>query len=236
MTIHFRSGFQVATYPPGATFGPRRLRDWEFVWLLEGDAEYRRNEVLYPAPQGSLVLCQPPATDSFRWDTTRRTRHAYFHFERDGETPPGWGSPHTWPVVRPIVEGDLTGTLFRHLLAWNGVGDPAQTQLLALSLLSAFVTGQAQASNIPQSPLPDAVATVTAHIARRLDEDAATPLPLSDLAAVACVTPEYLCRIFRRATGCSPRRNRASRPPRPRGPTPGPHQLLGRGNRGPLWL
>jgi hypothetical protein len=33
------SGCGLAVYPPGATFGPRRLQDFEFVWLLQGTAE-----------------------------------------------------------------------------------------------------------------------------------------------------------------------------------------------------
>lgn len=35
------SGWGVAVYPPGATFGPRQLEDFEFVWLLQGTAEWR---------------------------------------------------------------------------------------------------------------------------------------------------------------------------------------------------
>src|SRR5436190_7225761 len=35
------SGCGVAVYPPGATFGPRQLEDFEFVWLLQGTAEWR---------------------------------------------------------------------------------------------------------------------------------------------------------------------------------------------------
>jgi hypothetical protein len=57
------AGGGCATYPPGATYGPRRLLDWEFVWLLEGNATYLRAargiETESPAPQGTLVLCRP---------------------------------------------------------------------------------------------------------------------------------------------------------------------------------
>ena len=82
----------VATYPPGATFGPRRMRDYEFVWLLAGDAEYRRGSTRVAAPQGSLVLCRPGATDAFRWDAARRTAHGFFHFQI-ASFPPHWPAP-----------------------------------------------------------------------------------------------------------------------------------------------
>lgn len=203
------TGFLVATYPPGATFGPRRLRDWEFVWMVEGDAEYRRDdgngEVAYSAPEGSLVLCQPETTDFFRWDPVRRTRHAYFHFELTGEMSSAWPFPTEWPVVRTVdSEGDLLRPLFNHLLAWNGAGDGLQQEYIALSLLAGFVTGQTEMRSTGQPRLPDLVAQTLAYIARRLDDEPSAPLPLSDLADNACVTPEYLCRVFKKATGRSP--------------------------------
>lgn len=42
----------VATYPAGASFGPRVMHDWEFVWMMEGDAEYRWGETTVVAPEG----------------------------------------------------------------------------------------------------------------------------------------------------------------------------------------
>ena len=87
LSIETFTGFQIAVYPAGATFGPRRLNDYEFVWMLEGDAEYRWNERRMDAPEGSVLLCRPPATDAFRWDARRRTRHAFFHFRWRGELP-----------------------------------------------------------------------------------------------------------------------------------------------------
>ncbi|HEY0007324.1 MAG TPA: hypothetical protein VGB55_01255, partial [Tepidisphaeraceae bacterium] len=49
----------IAMYPPGATFGPRRLGDYEFVWMIEGDAVYHCNGLDLPAPMGSILLCTP---------------------------------------------------------------------------------------------------------------------------------------------------------------------------------
>lgn len=31
----------IAAYPPGATFGPRLHYDFEFLWVMEGDARAR---------------------------------------------------------------------------------------------------------------------------------------------------------------------------------------------------
>lgn len=205
MTIEFHTGVHMATYPAGATFGPRRLRDWEMVWIREGDAEYRRDEVPHSAPEGSLVMCQPGAVDAFVWDRQRRTRHGYFHFTLTGELPEGWGPLATWPVVR-VAGGanDLMVTLFRHLLAWDAAGDRVQRGFVAQALLAAYVTGQGGMNGAGDTGLPEPVALALRYIEQRLDEDPAARIPLADLARAACVTPEYLCRVFGRSVRRSP--------------------------------
>jgi AraC-like DNA-binding protein len=203
-----RGPFAVAAYPAGATFGPRRLRDWEFVWMIEGDAEYRRDDAVADAPAGSVVLCRPNATDFFRWDPRRRTRHGYFHFDLRGDLPPDWPPADDWPLVRVPADGDadLLRPLFRALLATPaGTGDPTQTRLLALSLLAAFATGRdAGGGGVDRPEHPEPVARGLAFIALRLDESPEAGIPLAEIARAACVTPEHLIRLFKRATGRTP--------------------------------
>lgn len=198
--------FRIATYPPGASFGPRPLRDWEFVWMLEGDALYTRDGNTVAAPAGAVVLCRPGATDFFRWDPDKRTRHGYFHFDLRGAIPGDWPPSDDWPLVRTPDSGrggDLFAPLFRHLLAWGNEADPLQRQLAVLSLLAAFVTaGQAVESG--RAALPEAVARALAYMELRLDQEPAAPIRLGEIADAACVTPQYLCRLFRAATGYSP--------------------------------
>ncbi len=65
-----------ANYPPGATFGPRLLTDYEFVWMTEGDAQYRWGAQDVDAPQGTVLLGRPGVTDFFQWDARRPTQTA----------------------------------------------------------------------------------------------------------------------------------------------------------------
>lgn len=200
LEISLPTAFGIAAYPPGASFGPRQMRDCEFVWLLQGDAEYRWGEITVAAPEGSVILCRPGATDFFQWDRCRRTRHAYFHFQ-------AWRVPEDfsdWPLVCEPEDDDILRPLFRHLLTWVGWGDPEQTRLTILTMLAAFRTGQRATGSVPPEAWPPAVEQVCAYIYERLDEDPAAPLPLPVLAGVACVTPEHLCRLFRSSLGHSP--------------------------------
>lgn len=193
----------LATYPAGATFGPRVTRDFEFVWVIEGDVEYRRDGMTVPAWPGSVILCRPGGTDSFRWDQNRRTRHGFFHFEVLS-LPGTWPPPEEWPLVRPPVEGDVLRPLFRHLLTWSGRGDPLLLRATMAHMLASFVTGEIAGKDVPRETLPDAVERAWAHLHQRLEEDPAANISLPELAWAARVSPEHLCRLFKTSTGRSP--------------------------------
>jgi len=193
----------LAIYPRGATFGPRTMRDYEFVWMVEGDAEYRWGDRTEAAPQGSVVLCRPGARDFFQWDRLRRTRHAYVHFQII-RAPAAWGPPASWPLVRSPVEGDVLRPLFRHLLTWHGKGHAHLERLTLLHMLTAFVTGQHTCNDVPHDLLPPAVEAALSYMHQVLDADPSTSITLPQLATAAAVTPEHLCRLFKTATGRSP--------------------------------
>ncbi len=190
----------VAVYPPGASFGPRRMVDWEFVWLIQGDAEYTWGAETVFAPEGSVVLCRPGATDFFRWDPHRRTRHGYFHF-RLPHPPDGWEG---WPLVRRTCADDILLPLFRYMLTWSQGGDASQCRCTARYMLTTYLSDQRATGGVAREAWPAPVEQVCAYIYRRLDDDPAAAMSLAELAGVACVTPEHLCRLFKSALCHSP--------------------------------
>lgn len=193
----------VATYPPGATFGPRWTRDHEFVWVIEGEVEYRRDGEVFPAGPGSVLLCRPGGTDAFKWDEQRPTRHGFFHFEVTS-LPSHWPSPEGWPAVRHPVEGDVLRPLFRHLLTWADRGDPHLVRATMAHMLASFVTGEISTRDVPVSALPPPVERAHQLIRDRLQSDTPVRITLAMLARHAHVSPEHLCRLFKSATGRSP--------------------------------
>lgn len=200
--------FGVATYPAGATFGPRALHDYEFVWLLEGESHYQRNDEVFDVWPGSILLCRPGVTDYFRWNEHRRTRHAYFHFEI-AQLPTHWPLQDSWPLLR-LNEGggdagdDILRPLFRYLLTWLGRGDDSLCRSTVANLLTAFVLGQVSMRDVPPEALSDPVAHALKFIRDRLEVDAAAPLSLIDVAGAACVSSEHLCRLFQQELEQSP--------------------------------
>ncbi len=203
LTVGLPTEYGVAAYPPGATYGPRLLRDYEFVWMVGGDAEYRRGETAHAAPAGSVILCRPGETDYFQWDRRRRTRHGYFHFQIES-FPDNWPLPDEWPVVRLLPPEDILRPLFRHLLTWQGREEARQCRLTVAHILSVFLSGELDSGRVEREEWPDAVEAACAFLYRALGDDPARPVSLGQLASAAGVTPEHLCRLFRASLGHSP--------------------------------
>jgi AraC-like DNA-binding protein len=193
----------VATYLPGATYGPRNMVDYELVWIIDGNCEYRRDETTVAAPPGSIVLCRPGARDFFQWDREHRTRHAYVHFNVEA-VPETWAAQRDWPLVRRADEGDILRPLFRHLLSWGPRADTALRDVVLTGMMAAYVTGQVSGGDVPYDAVPDAVDRALRHIRQSLDRDSNALLGLGELARAADVTPEHLCRLFKNSTGRSP--------------------------------
>jgi AraC family transcriptional regulator len=204
MTITL-GGSGVAVYPPGATFGPRRLPDFEFVWLLQGTARWRYDQGSIDLRPGSLLLGRPGTVDSFVWDRTVPTRHAYLHFRLD-EPLPDLPDPALWPLVRRLPGDDPLRPLLRYLLdlGEGRTRDQERTvrEVLRLLLL-LFVAGP-----LPDRagrPLPPHLDALLGFVRRAWAPPAPTRrLTLQELAAGACVSSGYLSRVFRHHYGVGP--------------------------------
>ncbi len=195
----------TGTYPPGATFGPRRGTDWALIWILSGDCEYRWQQHRIAVPAGSMALTRPADTDGWRWDSHHATRHAFLHFDLLS-APLEWGEPSAWEFMRVTSDGDLLQTLFLSILAGRDRMDAAQSSAMISALLAAFVNGVYLPVWDPeaQSPLPPAVVAALRHIYARIDGEPEQALTLRQIAAAACTSPEHLCRLFRASTGHTP--------------------------------
>ena len=211
-------GVGVASNPPGATFGPRVLRDHEFVWMVEGGATYRRDGKSFDVPEGGVVLCRPCAEDGFDWDASRSSRHGFAHFDVLG-VPPGFPAADEWPTVRADAAGGVWPALFRHVRSLDAAPPGSMRDALLAGalghLLGAFVLGHLDAHALPRPDWPEPVRLAVDYLEAKLRRDPAAAVTLDELASAAFVTPAYLCRAFRRSAGVTPleavRRNRLDR-------------------------
>jgi AraC-like DNA-binding protein len=199
------SGSGVAVYPPGATFGPRRLPDFEFVWLLQGTAEWHHDQGTITLGPSSLLLGRPGIEDSFSWDRSGPTRHAYLHFRLAGRLP-RLPDPDLWPLARTLPDDDPLRPLLRYLLdlGEDPSRDHGQTvQEVLQLLLTLFVDGPLPHPD--DERLPPHLETLLQWVRAAWSPPAPTrPLPLRELAAAACVSAGHLGRTFRQHYGTGP--------------------------------
>lgn len=192
-------GATVAEFPAGATYGPVRLPDFEFVWLLRGEATWECGEhdrqSLRP---GQLLLARPGLLSRFVWDPNGPTRHAYAHF-RITHAASRLGPHADWPVTRPLIQP--LNSLCDYLL-WLAASDLPQTRqrmndVLAL-LVTVFVRGPLPLAEPDQDELPIHVIQVAKHIQQVWTDSQRPmrPIKLNEMAAAAGVSPAHLSRIF----------------------------------------
>ena len=146
---------QVADFQPGAAYGPRLLPDFELVWLLHGSAVWtsqtldrtgaviaEERRLLQP---GTLALARPGTRDSYAWDTTRTSQHAYVHFK---VTDPGrLADSATWPTSREMSESPLQEGLCSYLLELSvevSVWGRCRSDEMVALLLDVFVGGRSR--------------------------------------------------------------------------------------------
>jgi AraC-like DNA-binding protein len=196
----------VATYPPGGTFGPRLLFDFEFLWIMEGSAKCNFDGQVFDAPAGTVLLGRPGITDRYDWDTHRRTILAFFHFSFDyseGDWPP----LNQWPILRTMALEDILRTLFRYVIGLARTNIPDKEVLLEAAvalMLRSHLNGQSAVLLDPHQRLPDAIQKALKAIREALAQDPTPPITLKSLAQAAHVSPEYLCRLFRRHLNLGP--------------------------------
>jgi AraC-like DNA-binding protein len=197
----------LATYPPGATFGPRVIRDFEFVWIIEGETVWQVDGKDVPAPSGTILLARPGMHDGFRWDPQHQTRHAFLHFSIEGKPPRSWPSLDEWPLAIQLPEGDILRPLFRHI-AWLTEGKPSGWEDLAQSavqhLLAAYVLNATRTQGSGGGELPEPVERALSAVQREWGHGPLVSPTLQQMARAAAVSPGHLCRLFQKTFGHGP--------------------------------
>ncbi len=192
--------------PPGSTFGPRHITDYEFVWIIEGHAVAQYDDARVEAPSGSILLCRPGMVDRYEWARASRTIHAFIHFDFK---PPrkGWPKIASWPLIRNMPKDDVIRPLFRYLLALHPLPEPSRSALLLPCLelmIRAFVTGRMTTVIEPHTNLPEPVEKALKLIHENAFQEHPPSLSLPRLAKSVHVTPEHLCRLFQRTLKRTP--------------------------------
>lgn len=195
-----------AVYPAEATFGPRTLLDFEFVWIVDGDVIWECDGERHALPSDALLLGRPGMRDGFIWDPRRPTRHGYLHFVIDagsGALP----AQREWPLLRSLGEGDILRPLLRHI-AWLQSLRPAGWERLAevtlAQVLVGFIGGATGTLAEESAGLSPIVDRVIAHVRAAWADGRLDQYSVPHLARIAGVSRGHLIRVFRTQFGVGP--------------------------------
>jgi AraC-like DNA-binding protein len=203
----------ISSYSPGARFGPRRMTDFELVWLLTGSAQWTvvgmpsgegRQESSVRLEPGTVALGMRGTEELYEWDAVRGASHAWVHFEVD---PSGErairerlaGQP--LPPVRELAEAEPLGALTDYLLGLARTGS-TEGRRRSDEIVGLFV------DLMLSGPFADAAPPLPPRIAAALDfarqawaSDGLRILSLTEIANAVGVSPAHLSREFGKAFG-----------------------------------
>lgn len=196
-------------YQAGEALKLRLLTDYEFVYLVSGDASYTAGSETYAVSAGGMILGRADGMEEYRWDTTKPTRHAYFHFAVD-ELPDDWPAPDTWPRVSEEPD-PFAVSLFWHILRhiyehsdWPATAPGERDCLLVETLVDTFLESHDETFRSFERDRPEPVRRALKWMRQRIDDDPRQKFSLDDIAKAAGCTPKHLCRVFAASVGHSP--------------------------------
>ena len=193
----------------GEVLKPRLLTDCELVYIIKGSVSYTANDETFTIPSGGLILGRAGTMETYRWDTTQTTRHAYFHFSVN-TLPSDWPDPDMWPRVR-AKPAAITVNLFRHVMLhiyehsdWPAIAPGKRDCLLLETLIDTFLETHTETEKTFEPERPEPVRRALKWMRQQIDDDPSRHFSLEEIAAVAGCTDKHLCRIFRQAIGQTP--------------------------------
>lgn len=196
-------------YDPKEVLGPRVLTDFEAVMIIDGFPRYDNGHAVQTLEPGSLLIARPGTTETYRWDTRGRTRHAYLHFDLES-IPPDWPEPTAWPDWRlhpPAIAGHLLRTMIERALShpdWPASRPHDTDNRIVEALIDIYITGVDPGRDTSTPVLSDPVMRAAKFMRERLDTVTFVPYTLNELAEASRVTPKHLCRAFQQELGLSP--------------------------------
>lgn len=203
-TLHFAGH---AMYPPGATFGPRTLHDFEFVWNLHGDAVWEVEGQRIVVGPGSVLLARPGMRDRFEWDAARASQLGFVHFTFTPERIAGLPELAAWPLTRAGGPDDALVPVLEQLIAAVVTGTPAGLLVARSALAHAlvgFVTGATGTNPVVLDALPEPVHRSLRFTQERWTEKGLRGPTVSALARAGGVSEGHLVRLYQRTFGCGP--------------------------------
>jgi AraC-like DNA-binding protein len=187
---------------PHSTFGPFELNRYALTWIVEGGGVTSLDGETIATSPGSVLSMLPGMSLRHDWGA-ERSFQSFIVFDLPS-LPEGLANPKTWPRLRQLAGDESFIDVWRYLIAVQHLPQARATlatgvELLLRMFLSGLVDGQARTT----PALPRTVERALDFMLARLSRGD-TRFDLRSVARTAGVTPQHLCRLFRRELHESP--------------------------------
>jgi AraC-like DNA-binding protein len=210
--------------PPGFRRDPYFIYEHEFIYVISGEACYQIGKTVHRLAVGDLLLVPPAVLTASRNDSRLPLRflavHFDFHFHGNYQNLPPRSSrrtalelsrvhkpPPTTPrllLPRKVNVADEPGVkLLLERIIGEVANKPPGHELAAKACLLELLVFL-QRRNFRKQPALKQSHQAVELATRFLESHYSRPLRLKDIATAARLSPIYLERLFKRATGRSP--------------------------------
>jgi AraC-like DNA-binding protein len=194
----------IARYLPGATYGPRVMTTFEFIWMLEGSSTWDILDMddavvaSHRLTPGVVALSTLGTSERYRWDPVRPSAHAFVHFEL-----PHVIDASSWPRTRAMSDcpplGALANALVDIALAGERTAHRRTEQMIGL-MLDLFLDPPLPSAGAGPDVTDRAIMAVRA----RWAADGLRIVGIEQLADDVGVSAGYLSRSFAARFGLGP--------------------------------
>lgn len=181
---------------PQSTFGPFLLNRYSLAWIVEGGGVTSLDDDAIVTSPGTVLSMLPAMSLRHDWGKARSFQ-SFIVFDLD-ELPNDVPHPKTWPRARQLGGDESFLALWRYVLSLQHAPEVEAivtngVELLLRMFVSGLVDGRARTS----PSLPRAVERALDFMSARLSRTDGH-FDLDAVARAAGVTPQHLCRLFRR--------------------------------------
>lgn len=189
---------------PRSTYGPFLLDRHGMAWLAEGGGVSQLDDNRIETRPGTVLLMRPGMVLRHTWGPARSFQ-SFIVFDFTSLRAP-WPPAASWPISRELPGDDVLFAMWRFVIACNATSPRNDAILAAVVevMLRMLVSGPEAAATLAPVALPEAVERALALIEAHVRTSPRTSLRLEDLARLVHVSPQHLCRLFRRSLGESP--------------------------------
>jgi len=193
-------------YAAGASLGPRKTLDYEFVRILKGQVTWIYDGVEYKTKAGDWILSQPGCTEHYLWDTQGATKHDHIHFTLT-DLPTSLPKPEYWPTVGVLGTDNIMQVLFEQIIQLDKSNHSQCIKLMKMTVQQMLYFWVYQVYDLEAQEFDmfsQPVQRVIDAMQSQWCQGNIKPLSVTEMTQIACVSRSCFLKTFKEECNDTP--------------------------------